>query len=125
MESCKVRRDPASARGRACKRGDLGLYPPVSRALARGHAQQARARSNEDGDLELANALLRAMHENDADFTLTFRRLCDAAADEKADANVRVLFANPAAYDDWAASWRWPLRLLPQAMFGQTFPSSV
>ena len=52
--------------------------------------------SNEEGDLELAHALLRAMHENAADFTLTFRRLCDAAADEKADANVRGLFANPA-----------------------------
>jgi serine/tyrosine/threonine adenylyltransferase len=60
----------------------------------------------EGGDLELAQALLRAMHENAADFTLTFRRLCDAAADEKADANVRALFANPAAYDSWASSWR-------------------
>ena len=47
-----------------------------------------------------------AMHENAADFTLTFRRLCDAAADEKADANVRALFANPAAYDSWVARWR-------------------
>jgi uncharacterized protein YdiU (UPF0061 family) len=62
--------------------------------------------SNEDGDFELAQTLLRAMHENGADFTLTFRRLCAAAADEKADANVRILFANPAAYDEWAAMWR-------------------
>jgi uncharacterized protein YdiU (UPF0061 family) len=70
--------------------------------------------SNEEGDLELAHALLRAMHENDADFTLTFRRLRDAAADEKADANVRGLFANPAAYDDWAARWR--SRLLAETL---------
>src|SRR6202453_4564156 len=62
--------------------------------------------SNEDGDIDLARALLRAMHENAADFTLTFRRLCDAAADEKADADVRALFANPAAYDSWVARWR-------------------
>ena len=61
---------------------------------------------NEEGDLKLANALLRAMQENAADFTLTFRRLCDAAADEKADASVRALFANPAAYDSWVARWR-------------------
>ena len=61
---------------------------------------------NEEGDLELARALLRAMHENAADFTLTFRRLCDAAADEKGDANVRGLFADPGAYDSWAARWR-------------------
>jgi uncharacterized protein YdiU (UPF0061 family) len=62
--------------------------------------------SSENGDLDLAQALLRAMHDNATDFTLTFRRLCDAAADEKADANVRTLFANPAAYDAWAARWR-------------------
>jgi uncharacterized protein YdiU (UPF0061 family) len=62
--------------------------------------------SNEEGDLELAHALLRAMHENAADFTLTFRRLCDAAEDEKADANVRALFANSTAYDSWVARWR-------------------
>jgi serine/tyrosine/threonine adenylyltransferase len=61
---------------------------------------------NKDGDLDLVHALLRAMHENAADFTLTFRRLCDAAADEQADANVRALFANPAAYDSWAGRWR-------------------
>jgi protein adenylyltransferase len=61
---------------------------------------------NEEGDLELARALLRAMHENAADFTLTFRRLCDAAVHEKADVNLRALFANPAAYDNWASRWR-------------------
>jgi uncharacterized protein YdiU (UPF0061 family) len=74
--------------------------------------------SNEEGDLELTNTLLRAMHENAADFTLTFRRLCNAAADEKADANVRALFANPAAYDNWVARWRSRLvaeRLEPEA----------
>jgi uncharacterized protein YdiU (UPF0061 family) len=60
----------------------------------------------DDGDLELARALLAAMHENGADFTLTFRRLCDAAANESADAGVRGLFADPSAYDAWAARWR-------------------
>jgi serine/tyrosine/threonine adenylyltransferase len=62
--------------------------------------------TDEEGDLELAHALLRAMHENAADFTLTFRRLCDAAAGQNADANVRALFANPAACDTWVARWR-------------------
>jgi uncharacterized protein YdiU (UPF0061 family) len=62
--------------------------------------------STEEGDPDLANALLRAMHENAADFTLTFRRLSDAAANEKADTDVRALFANPLAYDNWAARWR-------------------
>src|SRR5271169_931583 len=62
--------------------------------------------SNEDGDLDLVRQLLQAMHENAADFTLTFRRLCAAAADEMADAEARGLFANPGAYDNWAARWR-------------------
>ena len=72
---------------------------------------------NEEGDLDLVRELLQAMHENGADFTLTFRRLC-AAADEMADAEVRGLFANPGAYDSWAARWRSRLvvdRLEPNA----------
>ena len=46
------------------------------------------------------------MAENGADFTLTFRRLCDAAAAVEGDAAVRMLFADPAAYDPWARAWR-------------------
>jgi serine/tyrosine/threonine adenylyltransferase len=61
---------------------------------------------NQEGDLDLVRELLRAMHENAADFTLTFRRLSAAAADERADADVRRLFANPGAYDIWATRWR-------------------
>jgi uncharacterized protein YdiU (UPF0061 family) len=59
-----------------------------------------------DGDLDLVRDLLQAMHENGADFTLTFRRLCAAATDPEADAEVRALFAHPGAYDGWAAKWR-------------------
>jgi serine/tyrosine/threonine adenylyltransferase len=62
--------------------------------------------SQDDGDVELIRGLLGAMHENAADFTLTFRLLCNAAGDEKADVAVRGLFANPGAYDDWASKWR-------------------
>ena len=46
------------------------------------------------------------MAEGGADFTLAFRRLCDAAAGPEGDAAVRALFADPAAYDAWAARWR-------------------
>jgi uncharacterized protein YdiU (UPF0061 family) len=45
-------------------------------------------------------------------------RAADAAADERADAKVRALFANPAAYDSWVARWRSRLvaeRLEPDA----------
>ena len=50
-----------------------------------------------DGDLDLVRDLLQTMHENGADFTLTFRGLCAAAADLTADAEARRLFADPVA----------------------------
>src|SRR4051812_2508445 len=59
-----------------------------------------------EGDLELRADLLARMAENQADFTLTFRALSEAAADPKRDMDVRALFANPAAFDEWAKRWR-------------------
>jgi uncharacterized protein YdiU (UPF0061 family) len=59
-----------------------------------------------EGDAALAEDLLQRMNANRVDFTLTFRRLCDAAASPEGDARVRRLFAYPGAYDDWAAGWR-------------------
>ncbi|HEY1647027.1 MAG TPA: YdiU family protein [Terracidiphilus sp.] len=59
-----------------------------------------------EGDAALAENLLQCMAANRADFTLTFRRLCDAAAGPEGDAGVRALFDNPAAYDAWAPGWR-------------------
>jgi serine/tyrosine/threonine adenylyltransferase len=72
----------------------------------------------EDGDAALAEDLLDAMHRNQADFTLTFRKLCDAAEREAGDAEVRSLFVNPRDYDEWAGRWRARLTrepLEPQA----------
>jgi uncharacterized protein YdiU (UPF0061 family) len=60
----------------------------------------------EDGDSALADDLLDAMHRNQADFTLTFRGLCDAAEREAEDARLRSLFVNPGDYDQWAGRWR-------------------
>ena len=57
-------------------------------------------------DLALAQDLLDRMAKNGADFTLVFRGLCEAAADPAADEGLRALFAEPAAFDDWAARWR-------------------
>ena len=56
--------------------------------------------------LALAEGLLERMAANGADFTLTFRRLCDAAVGPEGDAGVRALFADPGAYDTWAGGWR-------------------
>ena len=60
----------------------------------------------QDGDMKLAGALLEAMAANRADFTLTFRRLGDAALGPEGDAAVRDFFADPTAYDAWSLGWR-------------------
>jgi uncharacterized protein YdiU (UPF0061 family) len=57
------------------------------------------------GDAALAEDLLDRMAANGADFTLTFRRLCDAASDP-GNGSVRALFADPAAFDAWVEGWR-------------------
>jgi serine/tyrosine/threonine adenylyltransferase len=67
-----------------------------------------------DDDQALAQDLLDAMAKNQADFTLTFRRLSDAALDPADDRDVRQLFADPAAYDEWAARWRQRVGAEPQ-----------
>ncbi len=59
-----------------------------------------------EGDAELAEDLLERMAANRADFALTFRRLCAAAEGPDGDEAVRTLFADPLAYDAWAAGWR-------------------
>jgi len=58
------------------------------------------------GDGALVEDFLERMAANRADFTLTFRRLCNAAASPEGDGEVRALFADPGAYDAWAAGWR-------------------
>jgi len=59
-----------------------------------------------DGDEALVQDLLDAMASNQADFTLTFRRLDEAALDTKYDGAVSQLFADPNAFAEWAARWR-------------------
>ncbi|WEY40377.1 protein adenylyltransferase SelO [Paraburkholderia sp. SUR17] len=63
-----------------------------------------------DGDDALANRLLEIMHANRADFTLTFRHLARVSKHRKddvsADAPVRDLFLDRAAFDAWAADYR-------------------
>jgi uncharacterized protein YdiU (UPF0061 family) len=57
-------------------------------------------------DLALAQDLLKRMADNGADFTLTFRKLCDAAGSADHDTDLHSLFADPKAFDDWAVKWR-------------------
>jgi uncharacterized protein YdiU (UPF0061 family) len=67
-----------------------------------------------DGDEALVQDLLDAMARNQADFTLTFRRLDDAALDPDND-SVRQLFVDSAAFDEWAIRWRQRIAEEPQS----------
>ncbi len=62
--------------------------------------------SKREGDAALVQDLLTLMAENGADFTRTFRYLCDAAAGPEGDASARALFTDASAYDAWALRWR-------------------
>jgi serine/tyrosine/threonine adenylyltransferase len=68
-----------------------------------------------DDDRVLAQDLLTAMAKNQADFSLTFRRLGEAALDPAGDDGVRRLFADPAAFDEWAVRWRQRIAGEPQS----------
>ena len=70
---------------------------------------------HEEGDAALAEGLLDAMQRNQADFTLTFRRLCDSAHGVQGDARLRSLFLNPPDCDEWTARWRARLAREPMA----------
>ncbi|MBM3644805.1 MAG: YdiU family protein [Alphaproteobacteria bacterium] len=69
---------------------------------------------SEEGDRALADGLLDTMQVGHADFTLTFRRLSEAAAEPARLADVRPLFADPMTFDDWAA--RWSARLARESV---------
>ena len=85
----------------------LGAFPgQYEAARLWGLRRKLGLATERDEDSELAERLFEAMAANHADFTLTFRRLCDAAAGPQGDAGVRALFADPGAYDAWAAGWR-------------------
>ena len=83
-----------------------GFTPSFEAAYAEGLGTKLGMFQTHDGDLALGQELFERMAQNGADFTLTFRGLCDAAGDPQSDGGVRSLFAHPSAYDEWAVGWR-------------------
>ncbi|QTP60296.1 YdiU family protein [Billgrantia antri] len=65
------------------------------------------------GDKALIEALLAAMHRGRADFTLTFRRLAEAAESDKAEASLVALFERPEEISGWFEEWRQRLAQEP------------
>jgi uncharacterized protein YdiU (UPF0061 family) len=90
----------------AAKEALAGFAPQFEAARNAGLRRKVGLSTQREGDAAMVEDLLARMAVNRADFTLTFRRLCDAAEGPAGDAGVRVLFADPRAYDTWAAEWR-------------------
>jgi uncharacterized protein YdiU (UPF0061 family) len=85
----------------------LGAFPEAfSKAYQAGLRKKVGLFTMRDGDDALIQDLLDAMAKNQADFTLTFRKLGDAASDDAGIADVRAQFLDPTAFDDWAKRWR-------------------
>jgi uncharacterized protein YdiU (UPF0061 family) len=91
-----------------------GFPGKFTAAYQAGLRQKIGLFTEQDGDEALVQDLLDAMAKNHADFTLTFRRLGDAADDASRDQDVRRLFADPDAFDQWAVCWRQRAGLEPQ-----------
>ncbi|WP_348266618.1 protein adenylyltransferase SelO [Edaphobacter sp. DSM 109919] len=90
----------------SAKEALTAFEPQFEAARQTGLRRKLGLFTEREGDIVLAQDLLDRMATNNADFTLTFRRLCDAAAGLDGDAGVRKLFTEPEAYDTWAAGWR-------------------
>jgi uncharacterized protein YdiU (UPF0061 family) len=94
----------------------LGAFPDsFSRAYQAGLRKKVGLFAERDGDDALIQDLLDAMAKNTADFTLTFRRLGDAARDASGDEHVRAQFTDPTAFDAWAKRWRERTASEPQS----------
>ncbi|MBS3650313.1 YdiU family protein [Pseudaminobacter sp. 19-2017] len=83
-------------------------------ALHAGLSRKLALFREEEGDLGLISDLLETMSRNEADFTLTFRRLADDLDAPEGYGATRTLFRDPAAFDAWAVRWHERLSREPE-----------
>ena len=95
----------------------INAFPALyASALLKGQRAKLGLQTSADdaGDTALAADWLTLLQDNTVDFTLAWRRLCDAAA---SDANpLRALFAQPGAVNPWLH--RWQLRCTQEDQAG-------
>lgn len=82
-------------------------------AFNRGLRRKLGLLTEAEDDIALARDLFSAMARNQADFTLTFRRLGDDIDASEGEGVTRSLFSNPAEFDQWAIRWRQRLAQEP------------
>jgi serine/tyrosine/threonine adenylyltransferase len=96
--------DTADAGVEVAQEALAGFGDTFEAAYAAGLRRKLGLARAEAEDLALGQDLLQRMAEQGADFTLTFRGLCDATG--PGDAAVRGQFTDPEVFDTWAATWR-------------------
>jgi serine/tyrosine/threonine adenylyltransferase len=90
--------------------------PRFVRRRREGMMRKLGIANGRDDDAELVSTILAAMHENQVDYTLFFRRLGAAIQTGPGDEPVRSLFVNPAAADLLLQTWRTRLDEEPTSL---------
>ncbi len=84
-----------------------GLYEAEWLAVMRAKLGLGEAAASSDqADRGLVEALLEALQAGRADFTLAFRRLCDAAEGEAHESDLVALFERAEPIQAWLTEWR-------------------
>jgi uncharacterized protein YdiU (UPF0061 family) len=78
--------------------------PAFQRTYGKGLCAKLGLREARDDDVELTRDLFSAMAEGEADFTLTFRALCNAALGH--DGDLLAHFSEKTAIEIWLKRWR-------------------
>ena len=92
----------------------LGQFDPQFQAgLVAGFRRKLGLATEEAEDVVLIGSLLETMQHGEADFTLVFRRLSEAAGPPEGAGDCRSLFGNPAEFDAWEFRWRQRLAREP------------
>jgi uncharacterized protein YdiU (UPF0061 family) len=103
--------DKALASGQAAIDAFPALYQA---ALVNEMRKKLGLAERADDDTVLIQDLLKLMHENHTDFTLTFRKLSDMVDEKTASGDgVGSLLELPASFDDWLVRWQQRLGLHP------------
>jgi uncharacterized protein YdiU (UPF0061 family) len=90
----------------AAKDALQGFAPRFQAEYFAGLRRKIGLLSEQEGDDNLTQDLLKLMASDGADFTLSFRQLCDAAQSPAGDAAARARFKDTTAYNGWAERWR-------------------
>lgn len=83
-----------------------GAPAMFEKKIATTLAAKLGLQTEQDGDFELVLDLLKAMSENEADFTLAFRGLSAALSEPNSPASARGQFNRPDDFDTWAQRWQ-------------------